>query len=1490
MQVAGATEQINLRLSYSGASCQYSFAYEFAGQSSFTTVSQTISSCSTGSVGLFAKTWGAPRALTSDFDWFDMTGPQSTACPSSWTCADIGNPQAAGSQSVNSGAWTVVGGGSDIWNPPDQFHFVSQSFAGDATLTARITSQAYSSDYAKAGLIFRDTTDAGSPYYAIVEEPRGGGIIFAEWRTAQGVGSTAVQASATGVSTYLRVVRSGSTFSAYTSPDGSSWQPIAGSTVTISMASSAIMGGLAVTGASAGTAGHAGFDNVNTANSALPSGGTTNAVTCPTLWTCTDVGGDLPAGTQTVSGGTWTVSAGGGGSSADQFYTIWQPLNANGTISAHVQSSTGAQAGVMIRQSSDPKALYYMVELGNDGAARVAYRHGYGGVAVWGPSVPCSAPASVEIVRQGVTYTAQTTCGGSGWTPIPGSTVTLTMTDPVMAGVAVAGGFNGQAATFTLDSVGLVPSGGDAVVPCPTGAGWNCTDIGSPSIAGSDATIDQTTWAVDGPPPGFRSPQTPNDVFHLTWKSLPASGTVSAHLNSLSGGSGAAAGVMLRQSSDAQSPFYAALMVGGVLSVQFRAAQGEGIVTAGETSSAFPTITSPYVRVERAGGIYTTSTSSDGTNWNPVPGTTFALAMAGSVMAVAGGYGDVDVTAHFDGVSVSPSTGDPIVSCPVTWTCGDIGQPTGAGVVASDGGKSWALTVTGNGVPSDPYNPTSDQFTYVSTPAASGFVMARVVPFHDGNPYAKAGIMIRDGRGSGAPFYLVYVDASYNVDIEYRTQVGDVTHGGGSFSVGQMPVCLAVSWSGGLFSSAYSPDCNHWTPATVTVPPISMGSPVAGFAADAGPGGGAVQHAAFGFDHITLKPWSAGPISSELRSPTENATSCPCTQHPIDTADGSFFHDFSDLSIPGRGMPLDLTRSYRSPSASQDGPLGFGWTDSYNMYLTTDETGAVTVHEESGSSVTFDWVAGGYQAPARVFATLTANPDGTLTFTRTRGQEKFVFATPTQSGPGQLLKEIDRNSYTTTLSYSNGLLSSVTDPAGRSLSFAYNSSNRISSITDPANRSVSFGYDGAGNLTSATDVGGKTTHFTYDATHLLLTMTDPRGGVVTNVYDASGRVTQQTDPMNRVTHFAYAQNSDGSQTTTVTDPDGNVSTYQYQNSEVIALTRGVGTSQAATWHYAYDPATAGVTSVTDPNNHVWKATYDASGDLLTQTDPLNHTTTFTYDALNDLTSVADPAGVKTTLSYDGSGNLLSSFRPLTQSSQTATTTLTYGDSAHPGEVTRITDPNGNATTFSYDLNGDLTSVTDGVGNTTTYAYDGIGRLTSQVSPKGNVSGGNPSASTTTYALDAYGDVTSVTDPLGHQTSYTYDPDGNLLTVRDARQNLTTSSYNADNELTGTARADNTAWGFAYDNDGNLLAQTDGLNRTTTYTYDALGRMVAQTDPLNRKTSYGYDAAGNLSSLVDAMGRTKSFSYDVANQLTGISYSDGTTPNVSYTYTADGQRA
>ena len=168
------------------------------------------------------------------------------------------------------------------------------------------------------------------------------------------------------------------------------------------------------------------------------------------------------------------------------------------------------------------------------------------------------------------------------------------------------------------------------------------------------------------------------------------------------------------------------------------------------------------------------------------------------------------------------------------------------------------------------------------------------------------------------------------------------------------------------------------------------------------------------------------------------------------------------------------------------------------------------------------------------------------------------------------------------------------------------------------------------------------------------------------------------------------------------------------------------------------------------------------------TDPLNRRTTATYNSLNEPLAVTDPTNVTTSRTYDSNGNLLTVSRPL-NGTQTKAITAGYGDPSHPGDITSVTDPNGHVSTLGYDSQGDLASITDALGDKTTFAYDALGERISSVSPRGNVSGGNPSVYTTSYSYDALSRLTQTTDPLGHISKQSYDADSNLASSTDGKK-------------------------------------------------------------------------------------------------------------------------
>lgn len=402
-------------------------------------------------------------------------------------------------------------------------------------------------------------------------------------------------------------------------------------------------------------------------------------------------------------------------------------------------------------------------------------------------------------------------------------------------------------------------------------------------------------------------------------------------------------------------------------------------------------------------------------------------------------------------------------------------------------------------------------------------------------------------------------------------------------------------------------------------------------------------------------PLVGGPLSpGEIRGGSNPAVPCTCAMlgqaeaaDPVATSTGVFHESFTDLATPGRAGGLSVVRTYSSDAeaVASDGPFGFGWQFSYNARVAVNgSTGAATVFQENGSEVVFVPVAGGGFRPSasRFQATLVWNADSSWTYTR-NGTEVLGF-----DGVGRLVRIQDLNAvaaspaYATTLSYdaSTGRLASVTDPAGRSYLFSW-SGTRISQVQDGSvpPRVVRYGYNASGDLTdvrgvATTVVGGVAQNddlwsFAYDGGHRLTVMRSPRfsgdtttvpSPVVTNSYDALGRVASQTDPVGRRTSFDYTTVA-GS--TIVTSPKGNRTRQDFGFGLLLAETRGYGTSAAATWTYTYDPVTAGVVSVTDPNDRTITAAWDFQGNTIRSTDALGRTTTATYNGLHLPLTVTD---------------------------------------------------------------------------------------------------------------------------------------------------------------------------------------------------------------------------------------------------------------------------
>jgi RHS repeat-associated protein len=599
---------------------------------------------------------------------------------------------------------------------------------------------------------------------------------------------------------------------------------------------------------------------------------------------------------------------------------------------------------------------------------------------------------------------------------------------------------------------------------------------------------------------------------------------------------------------------------------------------------------------------------------------------------------------------------------------------------------------------------------------------------------------------------------------------------------------------------------------------------------------------------------------------------------PVDCSTGNFTEAQTDLEIGGRGVGLELTRTYSAQSAAAEvlGIFGYGWTNSFGDQMTSEEGGAKELlTEASGGTIPFTKSGISWSVPGWSRDKLTGSTEAGFTLILPdQTTEKF-------SGAGRLESMTDRDGNETTLAYNGaGELETITDPSGRTITLSYNTEGLVDKASDPTGDIVKYTYE-SGNLKSVTLPGEASPNwqFEYDSSHRMISMTDGRGGETTNEYDGSNRVISQTDPGGRTFTWSYE-----SFHTTITNEATGAVTDEWFNSDnqPYSVTDAYGTASATTETFTY---TAGgqLASTTDGDGHTTTYGYDPGGDRTSERNPEGDEMRWTYDEAHELTSETTPSGEKTTIVRNANGNPETVSRPAPESK---TQTVSYQYGPH-GEVESMTNPLGATWTYGYDKYGDRISETDPEGDERTWAYNEDSRMISTVSPRGNESGAEPAEFTTTVESDARGRPVKITDPRGGTTEYAYDADGNIESITNPDGYETKFTYDADDDLTKVERPNGDVEETGYDGAGQVVSQTNGDKDKTTYVRNILEQPVKTIDPLERKTTRTFDAAGNLVAKADPDGRTTIYGYDKADRLKEISYSAEPGQDVALGYDEDG---
>lgn len=147
----------------------------------------------------------------------------ATPCglPAGWSDQDIGSVGFAGNASGCGNAFSIQGGGADIWGSADAFNLLSTNLTGTNTLIVRVNSVQNTDGWAKAGLMFRNDTSAGSMFADLFVSPANG--VNLQWRATTGGQCGSIGVIGVLAPVWLKLARAGTNFTAYYGGDGVNW-------------------------------------------------------------------------------------------------------------------------------------------------------------------------------------------------------------------------------------------------------------------------------------------------------------------------------------------------------------------------------------------------------------------------------------------------------------------------------------------------------------------------------------------------------------------------------------------------------------------------------------------------------------------------------------------------------------------------------------------------------------------------------------------------------------------------------------------------------------------------------------------------------------------------------------------------------------------------------------------------------------------------------------------------------------------------------------------------------------------------------------------------------------------------------------------------------------------------------------------------------------------------------------------------------------------
>ncbi|MBB6248265.1 RHS repeat-associated core domain-containing protein [Rhodanobacter sp. A1T4] len=681
------------------------------------------------------------------------------------------------------------------------------------------------------------------------------------------------------------------------------------------------------------------------------------------------------------------------------------------------------------------------------------------------------------------------------------------------------------------------------------------------------------------------------------------------------------------------------------------------------------------------------------------------------------------------------------------------------------------------------------------------------------------------------------------------------------------------------------------------------------------------------------------------KSPTN-----PYIGEPINVATGDTYVEQEDFAQGD----LSLRRYYNSDPNVRAAHSGLQWLNTYDRSLlfsvattnTATDTplspAEVMAQRQDGQELVFNKVNGVWKSDADINDVLTEVDDSngyvlswTLFDATTRRYETY-------SSMGALLSVADASHVLLTLTYTDGtqqsptgsalpvgLLWSVTDANGRTLTFNYDGQQNLTLVTEPDGGELQYGYNTADDLISVTYPGGTQHQYLYDEAaysaagsnqnKLTGIIDESNSRYTTFGYQADGRaISTQEGNGASLNSVSYASSGTAA---TVTYPLGQQAAATFIEPQGTAVVSAMSARCGEQCSQQYQSQTLDANgypaTATDFNGNITATTYDSNGLLDQQVDASGtssqRTTTTTWNTTLRLPLTRTVSNASATVVsntqwvYNATGQALASCdidptnsaasgyacaatgtvpAGVRRSTYTYCTAVDTTQCPIVGLLLTATGPRTDltqTTSYSYYMTssatncgtpgsacyqaGDLYQITDAIGHVTTYAsYDGAGRVTRITDPNGV-------NTDMTYTPRGWLASRSVG---GSATTFTYMPYGNVKTLTDPDGIVTTFGYDAAHRLTDITDAQGNDIHYTLDAAGHKTAEqistaSGTVVHSLSRSYNALGQLTAVIDGLNQTVfnagySDSYDANGNLTHSADGLSIQRQQSYDALNRL------------------------